>query len=113
VNDSESKSISFPGNTPERRIPLTGDELLIGRRSKSLGIEPEIDLIGPPADPGVHRKHAKLIPAADGSWTVVDLGNVNGIMVNGRDIPPGDSVPLHPGDRIHLGAWTKITITRA
>ena len=111
VSDSDSKSISFPGAIPERRIPLAGDELLIGRRSESQGIYPEIDLIG--QDPGIHRKHAKLIPAADGTWTVVDLGNVNGITVNGRDVPSGDSVPLRPGDRIHLGAWTKITITRA
>ena len=75
------------------------------------GIEPEIDLIGPPRDPGVSRLHAKLIPAPGGSWTVVDLGTENGITVNGQDVPSGDSVP-RPGDRIHLGAWTKITITR-
>jgi predicted component of type VI protein secretion system len=36
----------------------------------------------------------------------------NGITVNDRDVPAGDSVPLRPGDRIHLGAWTRITITR-
>ena len=112
VNDQDSASISFPGEVPERRIPLSGTEIRIGRRSVSKGIEPEIDLIGPPRDPGVSRLHAKLIPAPDGTWTVVDLGTENGITVNGRDVPSGDSVPLRPGDRIHLGAWTKITITR-
>ncbi len=112
VNDQDSASISFPGEVPERRIPLSGTEIRIGRRSVSKGIEPEIDLIGPPRDPGVSRLHAKLIPAPDGTWTVVDLGTENGITVNGHDVPSGDSVPLHPGDRIHLGAWTKITITR-
>jgi serine/threonine protein kinase len=112
VNDQDSASISFPGAVPERRIPLSGTEIRIGRRSVSKGIEPEIDLIGPPRDPGVSRLHAKLIPAPDGTWTVVDLGTENGITVNGRDVPSGDSVPLRPGDRIHLGAWTKITITR-
>jgi serine/threonine-protein kinase len=112
VNDQDSASISFPGDLPERRIPLTGDEVRIGRRSVSRGIEPEIDLIGPPRDPGVSRLHAKLVPVPDGSWTVVDLGTENGITVNGKDVPSGDSVPLRPGDRIHLGAWTKITITR-
>jgi serine/threonine-protein kinase len=111
VNDSDSASISFPGDMPERRIPLSGTEIRIGRRSVSRGIEPEIDLSVPSRDPGVSRLHAKLIPAPDGSWTVVDLGTQNGITVNGRDVPPGDSVPLRPGDRIHLGAWTKITIT--
>jgi serine/threonine-protein kinase len=113
VNDQDTATISFPGEVPERRIPLTGDEVRIGRRSASKGIEPEIDLIGPPRDPGVSRLHAKLIPAPDGSWTVVDLGTENGITVNGQDVPSGDSVPLRPGDRIHLGAWTRITITRA
>ena len=112
VNEQDTASISFPGDLPERRIPLTGTEVLIGRRSNSRGIEPEIDLIGPPVDPGVSRLHAKLIPAPDGSWTVVDLGTENGITVNGKDVPSGDSVPLRPGDRIHLGAWTRITITR-
>jgi serine/threonine-protein kinase len=111
VDERESGEIRFPDDFPERRIPLTGAELLIGRSSKSMGISPEIDLIGPPRDPGVHRMHAKLVPAPDG-WTVVDLGMVNGITVNGRDVPKGAAVPLHPGDRIHLGAWTKITITQ-
>lgn len=113
VNDSDSEAISFPGDIPERRIPLAGDELLIGRRSVSMGVTPDIDLIGPPRDPGVHRRHAKLVPASDGTWTVVDLGTVNGITVNGRDVPKGGTVPLHAGDNIHLGAWTKITITCA
>jgi serine/threonine-protein kinase len=111
VDEQDTASISFPGELPERRIPLAGAEVRIGRRSVSRGIEPEIDLAGPPLDPGVSRLHAKLVPAADGSWSVVDLGT-NGITVNGRDVPSGDSVPLRPGDHIHLGAWTKITITR-
>ena len=113
VNDQDTATISFPGEVPERRIPLTGDEVRIGRRSASRGTEPEIDLIGPPRDPGVSRLHAKLVPAPDGSWTVVDLGTENGITVNGQDVPSGDSVPLRPGDRIHLGAWTRITIDRS
>ena len=110
VNDSDK--ISFPDDIPERRIPLSGAEVRIGRHSKTMGIEPEIDLSVPRRDPGVSRQHAKLVPAPDGTWTVVDLGTDNGITVNGRDVPSGDSVPLHPGDRIHLGAWTRITITR-
>jgi hypothetical protein len=111
VYEQDSPQMDFPDGYPERRIPLTGAELLIGRRSESRHVYPDIDLIGPPRDPGIHRKHAKLVSAPDGSWTVVDLGNDNGITVNGRDVPSGDSVPLRPGDRIHLGAWTKITIT--
>ena len=111
VYDSDNESMSFPDDLPERHIPLLGAEVLIGRRSKSMAIQPEIDL-GNPRDPGVSRQHAKLVPGPDGTWTVVDLSPENGITVNGRDIPSGGSVPLRPGDRIHLGAWTRITITR-
>jgi serine/threonine protein kinase len=112
VYAQDSTQMEFPDDYQEHRIPLQGGELLIGRRSDSRQVYPDIDLIGPPRDPGIHRKHAKLIAAPDGTWTVVDLGNDNGITVNDRDVPPGDSVPLRPGDRIHLGAWTRITITR-
>src|SRR6202012_2665254 len=77
VNDSDTASISFPGDIPERRIPLSGAEVRIGRRSKSLGILPEIALSVPSRAPGVSRLHAKLIPAPDGTWTVVDLGTDN------------------------------------
>jgi predicted component of type VI protein secretion system len=109
VYEQDGMQMEFPDDYQEHSIPLTGGELLIGRRSDSRQIYPDIDLI---RDPGIHRKHAKLISAPDGSWTVVDLGMDNGITVNDRDVPAGDSVPLRPGDRIHLGAWTRITITR-
>jgi serine/threonine protein kinase len=113
VDEQDTASISFfPSDLPERRIALAGTEVRIGRTSTSAGIIPEIDLGGPPRDPGVSRQHAKLVPAPDGSWTVVDLGTDNGISVNGRDVPSGGSVALRPGDRIHLGAWTRITVTR-
>ena len=103
----------FPEDYTERRIPLTGDEILIGCRSRSKGIEPEIDLKGPPWDVGVSRLHAKLVPTPEGAWTVTDLDSANGTQVNGRDVAPGDPVRLGPGDHIHLGAWTKITLTQA
>jgi len=114
VDARDTASMSFPGYVPERRFPLSGTEFRIGRTSKTTGITPEIDLAVPPADPGISRLHAKLVPAPDSEgWTVVDLGTENGIQVNGQDVPSGESVPLHDGDRIHLGAWTQITITRA
>ncbi len=51
-----------------------------------------------------------LIAGPDQSWSVVDADSGNGIVVNGKDVPPGQTVPLRHGDRIHLGAWTVITI---
>jgi pSer/pThr/pTyr-binding forkhead associated (FHA) protein len=103
--------ITFPDRCPPRQFRLSGAEVRIGRRSASRRIEPEIDLKGPPADPGVSRLHAKLIAGPDGDWSVMDLGSTSGTLVDGREIAPGEAVPLRDGARIHLGAWTMITMT--
>jgi pSer/pThr/pTyr-binding forkhead associated (FHA) protein len=84
----------------------------IGRRSPSRGLEPEIDLTGPPTDPGISRLHAVLIATPDGGWAVLDPGSANGTQLNGTDLPTGLRAPLHDGDRINLGAWTTITVHR-
>jgi len=106
----DAAAVEFPGYTPERRFRLAGPEMRIGRRSVSRGLEPEIDLTGPPTDPGISRLHAVLFAEPDGSWTILDPGSENGTVVNGREITAGVRLPLHDGDRIHLGAWTVITI---
>jgi serine/threonine protein kinase len=112
ASDQDAASIAFPAFLPERRFRLSGAEVRIGRRSVSRHIEPEIDLTGPPTDTAVSRQHAVLIAGPDRNWSVVDAGSDNGIVVNGKDVPPGEAVPLRDGDRIHLGAWTVITIVR-
>ncbi len=104
--------LPFPAHSEERRFPLTGKQVRIGRRSAARGVEPEIDLSGPPADPGISRLHALLLPAPDGSWAVLDPGSANGTLLNGREIAPGDLIPLRDGDWINLGAWTAITVHR-
>jgi FHA domain len=109
---SAGSAVSFPGFSTERRFPLAGKQMRIGRRSPARGVEPEIDLSGPPVDPGISRLHALLLPAADGSWAVLDPGSANGTLLNGREIAPGDLIPLREGDRINLGAWTAITVHR-
>jgi hypothetical protein len=52
----------------------------IGRRGASRGIEPEIDLTGPPADPGISHLHAVLPVEPHGGWAVLDSGSSNGTM---------------------------------
>src|SRR5215470_2690890 len=74
----DSASLTFPDYCPERRFRLAGPEMRIGRRSASQGLEPEIDLTGPPTDPGVSRMHAALLAEPDGSWTIIDPGSENG-----------------------------------
>jgi O-antigen/teichoic acid export membrane protein len=106
------QSVPFPPYSNERRFRLTGNHMRIGRRSAARGLEPEIDLTGPPTDPAVSRLHAVLIPAPDGTWGILDPGSANGTLVNGRKIAIGDLVPLHDGDCINLGVWTMITVHR-
>jgi len=106
----DAATIEFPGYCPERRFALSGPEMRIGRRSVSRGLEPEIDLTGPPADPGISHLHAVLIAQPDGGWSVLDPGSSNGTQVNGAEIGTGVAVPLRAGDRICLGAWTMLTL---
>jgi hypothetical protein len=106
----DAGSIGFPADCPERRFRLSGAEMRIGRRSASRRLEPEVDLTGPPMDPGISHLHAVLLGRPDGTWAVVDRGSANGTQVNGREIDPGVPVPLRDGDRICLGAWTTLTV---
>lgn len=106
----DAAAIEFPGHYPERRFELKGSEMRIGRRSASRRLEPEIDLAGPPTDPGISHFHAVLIAQDDGNWSVLDRGSSNGTLVNGREIESGKPVSLRDGDRICLGAWTALTI---
>ncbi len=109
----DAAAIAFPVYCPQRRFRLAGTEVRIGRHSSSSGIDPEIDLSVPPADPGVSRLHAVLLKGTDGTWSVVDPGSANGTLVNGSEIPSGQAVPLRDGDRIHLGAWTELRVVRS
>ena len=106
----DAASIQFPAYCPERRFQLAGPEMRIGRHSVSRGLAPEIDLTGPPTDPGVSRLHALLIAQHDGGWAILDPGSENGTLVNGSEVTTRVLVPLHDGDQIHVGAWTVITV---
>jgi hypothetical protein len=110
----DAAALAFPPYCPERRVPMTGAQIRIGRRSASRGLFPEIDLSEPPEDPGVSRTHAVLLPKPDGTWTLVDPGSSNGTTVNDTTDPIAVNVeiPLQDGDRIHVGAWTTITIRK-
>ncbi len=111
---ADSGDIEFPASCPERRIALRGDQVSIGRRSASRAISPDIDLFGPPQDIGVSHEHALLTLGAEGTWALLDRGSTNGTFVNEDEspIPVDRPVTLRDGDRIHLGAWTTITLSR-
>ena len=113
-NGPDAGGLEFPQFCPERRFPLTGTQLTIGRRSRSRGVDPEIDLTGPPLDPGVSTLHALLVPADDGGWQVVDLSSTNGTTVGEGTalLTSNTRIPLADGDVIKIGAWTTITVVR-
>jgi pSer/pThr/pTyr-binding forkhead associated (FHA) protein len=110
----EATGLNLPAYSPEQQRPLNGEQITIGRRRHSTGDTPDIDLSVPPEDPGVSHQHAILVHQQDGSWAVVDQNSTNGTTVNGAEEPiqPFVPVPLQDGDRVHVGAWTTITIRR-
>ncbi len=113
IGGPDIASIEFPRFHHERTFQLRGVKMLIGRHSVSRGINPEIDLTGPPEDAAVGRSHALLLRQAGGTWSVVDLKSTNGTYVNDFRSPPlkpHEETPLSHEDRLYLGAWTRLTI---
>ena len=109
----DAEGVDFPGTDVEWAFRLTGDRVTVGRARS--GSEPvDLDLSGPPADAGVSHLHASFTRQPDGAWAIADSGSTNGTFLNDQEtpIPPGDIVFLADGDRIHLGAWTSITLRR-
>ncbi|GIF15852.1 hypothetical protein Ate01nite_58840 [Actinoplanes teichomyceticus] len=106
------EGVSFPADAKERTVPLPAPQVRIGRRSSSKGTAPEIDLAQEPADPGVSHDHALLTIDVDGVWLVTDLGSTNGTYLNDEEqpLPAGQSRALRDGDRVHVGAWTTLTL---
>jgi len=104
------------GRCPTVGVPRTfvvADGSTIGRRSKSRGIAPDVDCT---ADGSVSGRQAVL--GFDGTrWTVTDLGSTNGTFVAhaGAALPtdpiePNTAVEVEPGDRILIGAHTRVVI---
>jgi FHA domain len=106
-------TVEFPEFFPERRIALRGTTL-IGRANRSQGVMPGIDLGIHPTDRGVSTQHA-VLRMHGSELTITDLGSTNGTSLNDSDdlLANGEEVALADGDRIHLGAWTTITVAKS
>ena len=81
---------------------------LIGRQSAARAIHPEIPL---DFDDAVSHRHAVLTKLDDGSLVLRDIGSSNGTQVNATEVQPMTDIPLHDGDEITLGHWTRIKVT--
>jgi hypothetical protein len=108
------EGVEFPADAPTRTVNLPAPQVRIGRKSRSKGTDPELDLSAEPLDPGVSHSHALLTLNIDGVWLVSDLGSTNGTYVNdeAKPLTAGQTRTLADGDRVHVGAWTTITIRR-
>jgi hypothetical protein len=111
--------VTFPNYYPRAEIPLSGAEIRVGRRRVHGSTPaPQVDLAGPPLDPGVSHLHAVLLPLPDAEgadgWSVLDPGSTNGTTINYADEPIAvDTViPLRDGDRVHVGAFTTLLLER-
>jgi hypothetical protein len=96
-------------------VPLVKESNLIGRVSQSRGIFPDVDC---EIDTGCSRRHAML--TTDGTrWWIEDLNSANGTFVGAAAGPlpampiPQGRVELSAGQRIYVGAWTRIVVRRA
>ncbi|MCB7136387.1 FHA domain-containing protein [Cellulosimicrobium marinum] len=115
----------YAAQQPEDPMPSAGlpglvvlreRSVLVGRPSVSRGIHPQVDC---GADTGVSRRHCQL--STDGQrWWVEDLQSSNGTYVS----PAGEALPTDPvpagqrrelddGDRVYVGAWTRLVVRRA
>ena len=96
-------------------VPLVRTSNLIGRMSVSREIYPQIDC---ELDTGVSRRHAML--TTDWTrWWIEDLDSANGTFVGDAAGPlpsmpiPRGRVELTIGQRIYVGAWTRIVVREA
>lgn len=87
--------------------PIERAVSLVGRRSEARAIFPEISL---DADSAVSHRHGLISKTPDGQLTYRDLSSSNGTRLNGKDITPLVDTPLHAGDQLTLGHWTRITV---
>jgi len=90
--DIEIEMTDFDGNT--FNIPVTSDELIIGRLAES-HIQLKWGTIS--------RQHAKLVLQDDNSWLLINLSGREGILVNGQKVQ--QEARVNPGDVITINIF--------
>ena len=88
---------------PWGRVPVAG-QLGIGREAGLSEISGRLD-----AFPTVSRRHA-VVSAAQGQWTVRDLGSTNGTYVNGARLAEGETRAIHDGDRVGFSEGLQVQV---
>ncbi len=85
-------------------IPVTGDEIIIGRSAPKDPNIPDVDLwaLGVPEARTTSRRHLRVY-GQDQQYFVEDLGSMNGTWVNGQPLTPNEPFQLTDGDVIAAG----------
>jgi predicted component of type VI protein secretion system len=86
-----------------RTFPLIGSAAVIGRYDPVTGSRPEIDLTQVDLNRSVSRRHARLQLQNGSFYLSEEAGALNGTMVNGKRLVPGEPQALASGDRIAVG----------
>ena len=91
---------------PWGRVAVAG-QLGIGRETGFSEISGRLD-----AFPTVSRRHA-VVSAAQGQWTVRDLGSTNGTYVNGARVAEGETRAIRDGDRVGFSEGLQVQVNIA
>lgn len=75
-----------------------GDSTIMGREDPTL----QIDFDGYPDAKYISHRHAQVVKN-NGQFYIEDLGSSNHTWVNGIKMSPGQSEPLHNGDKVRVG----------
>jgi pSer/pThr/pTyr-binding forkhead associated (FHA) protein len=86
-----------PRSGPPTRLPLAGQNLLIGRKDAAITLDSN----------AISRRHAEMVKDPFGRWWIRDLGSRNGTYVNGVRVT---EAVVKPGDLIQLGDYA-LTLT--
>ncbi len=84
-----------------RRGPNSGSRFLLDGELTTAGRHPESDIFLD--DVTVSRRHVEFRRGSDGTFTVSDVGSLNGTYVNRERIETG--VPLAYGDEVQIGKY--------
>jgi pSer/pThr/pTyr-binding forkhead associated (FHA) protein len=82
------------------RGPNVGARYLLGEQVVKAGRHPESDIFLD--DITVSRRHVEITPGGDGTYSVRDVGSLNGTYVNRERI---EDAKLAPGDEVQIGKF--------
>jgi len=95
--------LTIPDSGDDVEVPLTKEEVSIGRLDPASGSFPDVDLTSYGGlEGGVSRRHANIIRRGSEVF-IEDLGSINGTFLNRKKLTPYLPEALKNGDELRLG----------